>query len=262
MGHDWVLIESERGRLPGHLSSVSIALGDEQINLRLTEPALSFLVKHGYHQDYGARPLKRAIQRYIEDPLSEKILLAEFANLGAGAGPHPRQGPRDHALLRVVRQPPARHAPPSGARRCRTRRPHPMVPSAMRLVTSGRIHGLMFLSHVGPKCTIVDCAPQRHRSSAAWTAELPPPTTTTSCWKPSCPSRKKCVTCGRFSPGTPSLLGVPKYPVATTTVRARHSRRSSPCGSVATAKPPPSRRTSTTRSYYRTSIASRTVAAR
>ena len=28
---------------------------------------------------YGARPLKRAIQRYIEDPLSEKILLGEFA---------------------------------------------------------------------------------------------------------------------------------------------------------------------------------------
>ncbi|MEO6331343.1 MAG: hypothetical protein ABIV11_02785, partial [Gemmatimonadaceae bacterium] len=38
-----------------------------------------FLVKHGYDQDYGARPLKRAIQRYIEDPLSEKILLAEFS---------------------------------------------------------------------------------------------------------------------------------------------------------------------------------------
>ncbi|MDZ7630940.1 MAG: hypothetical protein U5K74_06180 [Gemmatimonadaceae bacterium] len=36
-------------------------------------------MKHGYDVSYGARPLKRAIQRYIEDPLSEKILLAEFS---------------------------------------------------------------------------------------------------------------------------------------------------------------------------------------
>ena len=61
------------------LRDVQKRLGDEQISLKLTEPALTFLVKHGYDQDYGARPLKRAIQRYIEDPLSEKILLAEFA---------------------------------------------------------------------------------------------------------------------------------------------------------------------------------------
>jgi ATP-dependent Clp protease ATP-binding subunit ClpC len=61
------------------LRDVQKRLGDEQLNLKLTEAALTFLVKHGYDQDYGARPLKRAIQRYIEDPLSEKILLAEFA---------------------------------------------------------------------------------------------------------------------------------------------------------------------------------------
>ncbi len=61
------------------LRDVQKRLGDEQINLKLTDPALDFLVKHGYDQDYGARPLKRAIQRYIEDPLSEKILLAEFS---------------------------------------------------------------------------------------------------------------------------------------------------------------------------------------
>ena len=36
-------------------------------------------MKHGYDENYGARPLKRAIQRFIEDPLSEKILLAEFS---------------------------------------------------------------------------------------------------------------------------------------------------------------------------------------
>jgi ATP-dependent Clp protease ATP-binding subunit ClpC len=36
-------------------------------------------VKQGYDEAYGARPLRRAIQRYIEDPLSEKILLGEFS---------------------------------------------------------------------------------------------------------------------------------------------------------------------------------------
>ncbi|MGE5686790.1 MAG: hypothetical protein ACM34D_04735, partial [Gemmatimonadota bacterium] len=40
--------------------------------------AIDFLVEKGYDESYGARPLKRAIQRYIEDPLSERILVGEF----------------------------------------------------------------------------------------------------------------------------------------------------------------------------------------
>ncbi len=51
-------------------------VGEE--TLRLTPAATDFLVEHGYDQNYGARPLKRAIQKYIEDPLSEKLLLGEF----------------------------------------------------------------------------------------------------------------------------------------------------------------------------------------
>jgi ATP-dependent Clp protease ATP-binding subunit ClpC len=54
-------------------------LADEELTIRLTEPATDFLVQHGYDEHFGARPLKRAIQRYIEDPLSEKILVGEFA---------------------------------------------------------------------------------------------------------------------------------------------------------------------------------------
>ena len=61
------------------LKDVQKRLGDEELTLRLTDPAVDFLVKHGYDVSYGARPLKRAIQRWIEDPLSEKILLAEFS---------------------------------------------------------------------------------------------------------------------------------------------------------------------------------------
>ena len=61
------------------LKEVQKRLGDEELTLKLTAPAAQFLVKHGYDEKFGARPLKRAIQRYIEDPLSEKILLGEFA---------------------------------------------------------------------------------------------------------------------------------------------------------------------------------------
>jgi ATP-dependent Clp protease ATP-binding subunit ClpC len=61
------------------LRDVQKRLGDEELTLKLTERASSFLVEHGYDEKFGARPLKRAIQKFIEDPLSEKILLAEFA---------------------------------------------------------------------------------------------------------------------------------------------------------------------------------------
>ena len=54
-------------------------LEEEGITLRFTDAALEFLVDEGYDEKFGARPLKRAIQRYLEDPLSEKILQAEFS---------------------------------------------------------------------------------------------------------------------------------------------------------------------------------------
>ncbi len=54
-------------------------LGEEELTLRLTQGATDFLVDHGYDEHYGARPLKRAIQKYVEDPLSEKILVGDFA---------------------------------------------------------------------------------------------------------------------------------------------------------------------------------------
>ena len=61
------------------LRDVQARLGDEELTLRLTPAASDFLVDHGYDEHYGARPLKRAIQKYVEDPLSEKILIGEFA---------------------------------------------------------------------------------------------------------------------------------------------------------------------------------------
>ena len=61
------------------LKDVQKRLSEEELTLKLTDGGSDFLVKHGYDESYGARPLKRAIQRYIEDPLSEKILLGEFS---------------------------------------------------------------------------------------------------------------------------------------------------------------------------------------
>jgi ATP-dependent Clp protease ATP-binding subunit ClpC len=61
------------------LKDVQKRLAEEELTLRLTDGGSEFLVGHGFDEHFGARPLKRAIQRFIEDPLSEKILLGEFA---------------------------------------------------------------------------------------------------------------------------------------------------------------------------------------
>src|SRR5450759_11608 len=54
------------------MRDVQKRLDEEELVMKLSDAALDFLVTHGYDEAYGARPLKRAIQRYIEDPLSEK----------------------------------------------------------------------------------------------------------------------------------------------------------------------------------------------
>jgi ATP-dependent Clp protease ATP-binding subunit ClpC len=61
------------------MREVRARLEEEALRLQITDPAVEFLVEHGFDATYGARPLKRAIQRYVEDPLSEKILMAELA---------------------------------------------------------------------------------------------------------------------------------------------------------------------------------------
>ncbi len=47
--------------------------------INLTAEAKDFIADHGYDQNYGARPLKRAIQKYLEDPLAEEIIKSELA---------------------------------------------------------------------------------------------------------------------------------------------------------------------------------------
>ena len=61
------------------LKDVHDRIAEEGLKLRMSEKALQFLIERGYDEKFGARPLRRAIQKFIEDPLSEKILGAEFA---------------------------------------------------------------------------------------------------------------------------------------------------------------------------------------
>ncbi|HLL82671.1 MAG TPA: ATP-dependent Clp protease ATP-binding subunit [Longimicrobium sp.] len=61
------------------LRDVEDRLKEEELTLKLTDDAVDFMIEHGYDEKFGARPIKRAIQRYLEDPLSEKILMAEYS---------------------------------------------------------------------------------------------------------------------------------------------------------------------------------------
>ena len=59
------------------LNEVSKLLEDRQISLELTEPARQLILAAGSDAAYGARPLKRALQRMVQDPLAIKILSGE-----------------------------------------------------------------------------------------------------------------------------------------------------------------------------------------
>jgi len=60
------------------LRRVSRLLADKGYKLEVTEAAREYLAEVGYDPQFGARPLKRAIQRELQDPLALKILAGEF----------------------------------------------------------------------------------------------------------------------------------------------------------------------------------------
>jgi ATP-dependent Clp protease ATP-binding subunit ClpB len=74
------IIEIQLDRVRGRLS-------DRRITLEISDEAKTHLVQVGYEPAYGARPLKRAIQRYVETPLGRKILGGEIRD-----GEHVRVG--------------------------------------------------------------------------------------------------------------------------------------------------------------------------
>jgi len=60
------------------LAKVFKRLTDHGFKLELTDQAKEFLIDKGYNPEFGARPLRRAIEHYIEDPLSESVLSGKF----------------------------------------------------------------------------------------------------------------------------------------------------------------------------------------
>ena len=60
------------------IKRVQNQLVGQGLGLELTDAAKLLLAEKGYDPTLGARPLRRAIQRMIEDPLSERILYKEF----------------------------------------------------------------------------------------------------------------------------------------------------------------------------------------
>jgi len=60
------------------LNGVERRLAESRISLEVTDAARAFVAREGYDPQYGARPLRRAIQRLIENPLAKQLLASEF----------------------------------------------------------------------------------------------------------------------------------------------------------------------------------------
>ena len=61
------------------LNGVRKQVGQQGMSLEVSEAVITKLAGEGYDPQYGARPLRRAVQRLIEDPLSEEVLLGRFS---------------------------------------------------------------------------------------------------------------------------------------------------------------------------------------
>lgn len=53
----------------------------KNMKINLTQAAVEYVLKHGFNPEYGARPLRRSIERLIEDPLSEGMLRGDYVNV-------------------------------------------------------------------------------------------------------------------------------------------------------------------------------------
>jgi ATP-dependent Clp protease ATP-binding subunit ClpB len=62
------------------LSRLRARLDERSIDLELTEAAKERIAEAGWDPTYGARPLKRAVQRLIENPLAQKLLAGEVTD--------------------------------------------------------------------------------------------------------------------------------------------------------------------------------------
>ena len=109
------------------LRRIRESMAERELQLELTDEAKDFLVDKGWDPSMGARPLRRAIQRYIEDPLADFVLRSELppgATVVVDAGARGRR----HAASRCRS---------SSRRRCRRR----SVPATPRRRAGARVRG-------------------------------------------------------------------------------------------------------------------------
>jgi ATP-dependent Clp protease ATP-binding subunit ClpA len=62
------------------IGRINTQLGEKGIQIEPTETALELLVEKGYDPTYGARQLRRTIQKHVEDPLAEAIVRGQFGD--------------------------------------------------------------------------------------------------------------------------------------------------------------------------------------
>ncbi|HEU4395102.1 MAG TPA: ATP-dependent Clp protease ATP-binding subunit [Planctomycetota bacterium] len=84
------------------LASIRVRLEERGVTLTLTDQAREYIVDQGTNLEFGARPLRRALERLIEDPLSEEILRGAFAEK-----PHVKAKVKDgHLFFDACAKPP------------------------------------------------------------------------------------------------------------------------------------------------------------
>ncbi len=116
--------EQMRAIIDIQLRGLMKRLEDRKIHVELTDRAKDVLVAEGYDPTYGARPLKRTIQRRVLDPLALRVLQGEFgegdgrAHRRAGGDPRVHEGRRVRAESRIRsrdagRDPQTTQEPPS-----------------------------------------------------------------------------------------------------------------------------------------------------
>jgi ATP-dependent Clp protease ATP-binding subunit ClpC len=60
------------------VEKVKARLKYKDVEIALTSAATDFLIEKGYDPHFGARPLRRAVEKYLQDPLAEEILRGNF----------------------------------------------------------------------------------------------------------------------------------------------------------------------------------------
>ena len=96
------------------LVKVRERLGEKKLKLVLTDEAREFLIDKGGDLDYGARPLRRSVEQWVEDPLSEELLRGSFAGMNLITVKVAETGDQKHLSFDGSTEPAAEPAKPEG----------------------------------------------------------------------------------------------------------------------------------------------------